>query len=136
MGEFHAFIIAFRYYLELAELFEHLDACQEDDQKLSLRECRKGLEQLKVWGVTKEALESQFVGVDVWTPKWKFADFAKFCVEKRWAEMNLANELELDSDDEEVLVEAGKATLCEAADISAQAERRREAEELLENRKK
>merc|ERR1712113_65106 len=85
-------------------------------------------------GVSEEALAEQFAKVDIWTPKLKFVDFAKFCVEQRWSKMEL--ELELYSDDEEVLVEEGRATLCKAADITASSERRREALELKESRKK
>jgi calmodulin len=132
--EFHAFIMAFRYYLELAELFDHLDALHEEDQKLSLRDCKQGLEKLEVWGVSSAMLDEEFKDVEFWTPKWKFPDFAKFCVGKRWSQMEL--ELELDSDDEEVLVEEGKASLQDAADIAdLRDRRRREGEELKEDRK-
>jgi len=129
--EFHAFIVAFRCYLELAELFEHLDAKQEDDQKLSLRECRRGLEQLTKWGIDEQQLQEKFEGLEFWTPKWKFEDFAKFCIEKRWSAMNL--DLELDTDDEEVQLEKATAAVREASGLTSK--KRQEAQQVQQNRK-
>jgi len=107
LKEFHAFIAALRYFLELAELFERLDTTQEDDQKLSLRECRKGDFLLEAWGIGDAELSEKFAGKEPWTPCLKFEDFANWCVEKRWSYMNL--NMELDSSDEEVVVEKGKS---------------------------
>merc|ERR1711879_39408 len=108
LKEFHGFIAAFRWYLELAELFEHLDAHQEDDQKLSLRECWKGKDQLAKWGVREEQLQEHFQGMEPEEPKWKFENFAKFCVEQRW-EQEMTVDLELDTDDEGVQSESALA---------------------------
>lgn len=136
LKEFHAFIIAFRCYLELAELFEYIDHKQEDDQMLSLRECHKGMKQLAKWGVGEDQLREVFVDksgnlLEPEVPKWKFVDFAKFCTERRWSEMTL--DLELDTDDEDVELDTAKVALQEAAGLNA--ERRRQGQELLENRK-
>lgn len=130
--EFHAFVVAFRYYLELAELFEHLDAKQEDDQMLSLRECRRGLEQLAKWGISERLLQDKFEGLEIWTPKWKFEDFAKFCIEKRWSAMNL--DLELDTDDEDVQLEAATAAVREISGVTHK--KRQQARQLQQNRMK
>merc|ERR1711897_126613 len=72
--EFHAFIVAFRYYLELAEVSEYLDSRQEEDQRLSLRECRKGLDRLQQWNIGEEELQEKFAGKEAWRPVIKFAD--------------------------------------------------------------
>jgi hypothetical protein len=130
--EFHGFITALRYYLELAELFEHLDAKQEDDQKLSLREVRKGLTRLEDWGITSAMLDKEFSGVDVWTPKWKFADFAKFCVEKRWSKMEVG--LDLDSSDDEVIAEEGKEVILGHAKTSREKMRNADAAQMAADR--
>jgi len=215
--EFHAFVVAFRCYLELAELYEHLDATQRDDQKLSLRECQKGVAQLAKWGVHEADLHDKFKvdmnSIDVgdwvvvtsdenvlnksferiaidkqtldiyrWNPamtgilgkthqvvalqndntiiglkepvensgqpvwyysakivekaldpfvaKWKFEDFAKYCIEHRWSTIQL--ELELDSDDEEVLVEEATAEMREACRLTNK--KRQEGIESRDNR--
>lgn len=128
--EFHAFIVAFRCYLELAELFEHLDAQHEDDQKLSLRECRKGMEQLAKWGVREAELREKFEGLDSWEPKWKFDDFAKFCIEHRYHVMTL--DLELDTDDEEVLSEQALALTRQTSNLRGKC--RHSGAQLKENR--
>jgi len=131
--EFHAFIVALKYYLELAQLFEHLDSNQEDDQRLSRRECRKGLGAgLEVWGITEEILAEKFQGLDPWTPAISFEDFAKLCVESRWSVMNL--DMDLDSSDDEVLMASAGATLRSAAGIAH--EDKRYGQECLQNRKK
>jgi len=130
LKEFHAFLTAFRCYLELAELFEHLDAKQEDDQKLSLRECLRGKEQLAKWGISERVLEDKFQGMESWTPKWKFEDFAKFCIEKRWDVMNL--DLELDTDDEEVQLASAVTEVRDAVGLTNK--KRQMATQLKQNR--
>mmetsp|Transcript_6924 Transcript_6924/g.16513 ORF Transcript_6924/g.16513 Transcript_6924/m.16513 type:complete len:359 (-) Transcript_6924:90-1166(-) len=130
--EFHAFIVALRYYVELAELFEHLDAQQEDDQKLSHRECRKDMASLEAWGISEEKLAEKFKGLDLWTPAVVFEDFAKWCVEERWSSMNLG--MELDSSDDEVQLASAGANLRASVGISR--EDKRYGQECLHNRKK
>lgn len=130
--EFHAFIVALKYYIELAEIFEHLDTHQEDDQRLSLRECRKGLGSLEAWGITEEKLAEKFKGVECWTPHINFEDFARWCVEERWSTMVLTTELD-SSDDEVQLADAG-AELRGVAGIAN--EDKRYGQECLNNRKK
>lgn len=118
--EFHALIVAFRHYLELAELFESMDSSQEDDQKLSYREIKKQLARLEKWGVTDTMLKEQFIDVDVWTPKMKFTDFANLCVSTRWSDKNMDVELDESSDDE-VLFEQAAYDMRGKAGISSEA---------------
>jgi len=112
--EFHGFLSAFRAYLEIAEIFESMDDSQEDNQKLSLRECRNGLPQLQSWGITEEIMVEQFKGVDAWVSVMKFSDFTKWCMNTRGALQNLQLD---DSDNEEVAWEQARANMIEAADI-------------------
>eukprot|EP00927_Polykrikos_kofoidii_P079450 TRINITY_DN76230_c0_g1_i1.p1 TRINITY_DN76230_c0_g1~~TRINITY_DN76230_c0_g1_i1.p1 ORF type:complete len:332 (+),score=77.70 TRINITY_DN76230_c0_g1_i1:83-1078(+) len=97
LKEFRAFLIAFKYYLEVAELFESMDQ-MESDNMLSLRECMKGVKELMEWGITREDLAEKFVGVEVWTPHMKLEDFSCWVVEMRCMNLQLDN-----SDDEEVI---------------------------------
>jgi hypothetical protein len=97
--EFHAFLTAFKYYLQLLEMFEFLDGQGEDNQKLSLRECKRGIFLLNGWGITEEELDEKFAGVDAWVSHLSFKDFAMWCIE----ECGILASLELDnSDNEEV----------------------------------
>mmetsp|Transcript_67317 Transcript_67317/g.208247 ORF Transcript_67317/g.208247 Transcript_67317/m.208247 type:complete len:358 (-) Transcript_67317:22-1095(-) len=130
--EFHAFTVALRYYLELAELFEHLDSNQEDDQRLSLRECRRGLAELQAWGITEETLAEKFKGLDPWTPVVSFEDFARLCIEERWSSMNL--QMELDSSDDEVKLATAGASVRTGAGIKM--EDKRYGLECMQNRKR
>lgn len=100
MKEFHAFLIAFKYYLQLLELFEWIDGQAEDNQKLSLRECRRAIFLLNGWGITEEELEEKFKGVDAWTSHMKFKDFAEWCID----ESGCLNRLQLDDSDNEDVV--------------------------------
>jgi len=115
ISEFHAFLVAFRYYLELAELFEDMDDSQEDNQKLSLRECRKQLRRLEPWHVDELKLTEVFAGCESYTSKLKFLDFAEMCITSRWEKL----ELEIDdSDNEEVVFEQAAADCRKAIGIS------------------
>lgn len=102
--EFHAFLIAFKYYLQLLELFEFIDGQGEDNQKLSLRECHKAVFLLRDWGITEEELDEKFQGVDAWVSHMSFKDFAQWCI----AESGSLGDLELDHSDADEVVE-GKA---------------------------
>jgi len=106
--EFHAFLVALRCYLELAELFEICEGKNEDDQKLSLRNLMKGKDTLAEWGVTEEMVKEQFKGVDNWTSILDFSHFADFVMTVRMAAMHLHLD---DSDDEEVQVCAASAII-------------------------
>jgi len=97
--EFHAFLVALRYYLELAELFEECDGAHDDDQKLSYREVHKGQAKLSEWGVTEDMLKEKFAGVDAWVATMKFDDFCEWVMGVRFGAMELKLD---DSDDEEV----------------------------------
>jgi len=113
--EFHAFLMAFRYVLELAEWFELCDGGFDDDQKLSCREALKGVKKLASWGVSEEMLREKFSSVDVWIPLMKFSEFEEWIMEFRMAEMTLKLD---DSDDEEVQFHAGRATLVQNVDLT------------------
>lgn len=115
LTEFHAFLVSFRYYLELAELFEDMDDSQDDNQKLSLRECRKQLHRLEVWHVDDAKLAEVFAGVEVWTGKLKFNDFADMCIKCRWDKLDLQID---DSDNDEVVYEQTAADARHAIGIS------------------
>jgi hypothetical protein len=97
--EFHAFLVSFKYYLELAELFENMDGAFTDDQKLSCRECLRGKDKLAEWGLSEELVKERFKEVDVWIPLLKFDEFVDWVMAFRWEHITLGLD---DSDDEEV----------------------------------
>lgn len=97
LTEFRPFLVAFKHYLQLLELFEFLDGQGEDNQRLSLRECKRGTLLFTEWGITEEELEAKFKGVDAWVSHLTFKDFATWCIEESGY---LAN-LELDESDHE-----------------------------------
>lgn len=102
--EFHAFLFAFKNYLQLLEMFEFLDGQADDNQKLSLRECKRGVFLLAGWGITEEELEEKFKGVEAWESYMTFKDFAQWCID----ESGSLAKLDLDdSDKEDVMI--GKA---------------------------
>mmetsp|Transcript_25615 Transcript_25615/g.59661 ORF Transcript_25615/g.59661 Transcript_25615/m.59661 type:complete len:294 (-) Transcript_25615:98-979(-) len=102
ISEFHAFLIALRQYLELAELFSFLDHSSDSNAMLSLRECHHGREQLMGWGIDDRALEKQFAGLDPWTSKLHFVEFAEWCIKSRWDHLDLSLD---DSDDDAVFAD-------------------------------
>lgn len=101
MLEFHAFLVAFKYYLQLVELFEIIDGQADDNQKLSLRECKRAAMLLEEWGITNEELEEKFSAVPAWESYMPFKQFAKWCIEESGA----LNKLECDNSDAEDVVE-------------------------------
>lgn len=133
-SEFHAFLVCLRWHLELAEIFERLDALQEDDQRLSVREMLRGIDLLHDFGIDETAIRARFADRDVavWTPVLKFSDFATWCVEQRWGSPQF--DLELDSDCEEVMMKAATTVICEDSEID-RAGRRHGAGDA-ENRRK
>merc|ERR1712194_63739 len=96
---------------------EYLDSRQEEDQSLSLRECRKGLDRLKQWNIGEEELEQKFAGKEAWRPVIKFADFAKWCIEERFTKLKL--QVDLDTSDDEVQIEKIVYDTKTAANIKA-----------------
>jgi len=100
--EFRPFLIAFKNYLQLLELFEFMDGQGEDNQKLSLRECKRGILLLNGWGITEEELEEKFKGVDAWTSHLSFKKFAEWAIEESGALDNL----ECDDDESDAVVHA------------------------------
>mmetsp|Transcript_159182 Transcript_159182/g.296728 ORF Transcript_159182/g.296728 Transcript_159182/m.296728 type:complete len:309 (-) Transcript_159182:31-957(-) len=100
--EFHAFLATLQHYIEIAFMFESMDDSCDDNQKLSLRECKTHLARLEKWGIDESELEEKFKGVDSWTSKLGFLEFADWLIKCRWGKL----ELELDdSEGEEVLKE-------------------------------
>eukprot|EP00927_Polykrikos_kofoidii_P071280 TRINITY_DN6756_c1_g1_i1.p1 TRINITY_DN6756_c1_g1~~TRINITY_DN6756_c1_g1_i1.p1 ORF type:complete len:398 (+),score=82.36 TRINITY_DN6756_c1_g1_i1:86-1195(+) len=126
--EFHAFIVAFRHYLECAELFERVDYGAEDDQKLSYRECLKSLETLEAWGIYHDDLKEKFADVDVWTPALKFEDFANWVIARRWRVLDLHLD---DSDSEEVVVEQGAFDVRQSVGVRLPGPTSKEEEEKI-----
>jgi len=112
--EFHAFLLAFRYYLELAEFYETLDNSKEDNQLLSYRECSKGLARFEQWGIDEAKLKQKFAGVDTWVSHLSYGDFAEWCIECRFDRLDLKLD---DSDNEEVLWETSKEEMRDEAQI-------------------
>lgn len=102
--EFHAFLTAFKYYLQLIELFELMDGQADDNQLLSLRECKRATLLLEGWGITEEELDDKFKGVDAWTSHMPFKVFAEWCIE----ESGVLADLHLDVSDNEEVQEAAK----------------------------
>lgn len=107
--EFHAFLVALKYYLELVEFFEQLDGAFDDDQKLSCREVLKGKDKLESWGISEDMVKTEgFPDVDPWKATMKFDEFAAFIMGHRMAELDLKLD---DSDDEEVQKLAASAEM-------------------------
>jgi len=106
--EFHGFLVAFKFYLEVAQIFEEIDNGNEDDQTLSLREVKKHAHKLLAFDIDDAKMAEKFKGVEAWTPKMKFLEFADWLLSSRCD----ALELELDdSDDEEVQYEAAASAM-------------------------
>jgi len=164
LKEFHAFIIALRYYLSLAEIFEYIDSYQEDDQRLSFRECKKGMFILEEWGITDEKLagskghartDRNRIGkkfsahpADDTGPAGRQAE--KFKGHAPWTPVvryedfakwcieerwsHLDLSMELDSSDDEVQFQLGASVL--RKDNPTDVEARRLGKECMDNRKK
>jgi len=98
--EFRAFLLAFKSYLQLLELFEYLDGQADDNQLLSLRECKRGVFMLADWGITEDELNEKFSAVDPWTSYLSFKDFATWCIAESGTLAGLDVE---DSDDDEIV---------------------------------
>lgn len=115
--EFHAFLLALRFYLEMAEFFELCDGGFDDDQKLSCREVLKGKEKLEAWHITEEMVREKFSGVDPWVATMKFDDFADWILSHRMGSIRLKLD---DSDDEEVQFEAARVDMEKSVDLTFQ----------------
>mmetsp|Transcript_52142 Transcript_52142/g.96518 ORF Transcript_52142/g.96518 Transcript_52142/m.96518 type:complete len:295 (+) Transcript_52142:55-939(+) len=102
LSEFHAFLVALRHYLELAELFSFLDHTSDSNALLSLRECHHGRDKLLEWGIDDDKMNEKFAGLDPWTSKLNFHEFAEWCISSRWEHMDLYLD---DSDDDEVFAQ-------------------------------
>lgn len=115
--EFHGFLLALQYYLELAEFFEQMDGGHDDDQKLSCREVLKGKDKLAIWDITEDMIKERFSGVDPWVAQMKFDEFADWVMEFRMGSITLKLD---DSDDEEVQFEAAALTIKKGVDLTFQ----------------
>jgi hypothetical protein len=114
---FHAFIMAFRHYLEFAELFEICDTGKDHDHKLSCRECLKHKDLFGEWGISEEMVKGKFVGVDLWVAHMEFREFAEWVAAIRLDLFALKLD---DSDDEEVLFEAASSSMKESVHVPFQ----------------
>lgn len=84
--EFHALLIAFRYYLELNVLFDAID--QDDTRgKLSWKEVAKALPLLETWQITEKQAKSKFK--DEWENTMAFTEFAEWCISKRFGKLEI-----------------------------------------------
>lgn len=108
--EFHALILAFRKYCELAVLFKTLD--KSGDARLSFKECEGSIPLLESWGFTKKEVRAKFP--DEWTDCMKFDDFADWCILKSFG--NVEYKLD-DSDNEDVIIQAAAAEFRDAGGI-------------------
>jgi len=100
LTEFRPFLIAFKYYLQLLELFEFMDGQADDNQKLSLREIKRAVLLIADWGITEEELDEKFKGVDPWVSHMSFKDFANWCIDEKGCLDNLEEDV---SDNEDVM---------------------------------
>merc|ERR1712079_217846 len=112
--EFHAFVVAFRKYLELAVIFVETDVSK--DQKVCYEECKKAFPVLRDWGIDDLDLEFHFK----YTERYSFEDFADWCIresmEIKTGSTNWALQLD-NSDNEEVQAEKAKSSLRGAAGV-------------------
>lgn len=113
--EFHAFLLALGFYLEIAEFFEQCDGGHDDDQKLSCREVLKGTEKLAAWDISEDEVREKFSDVDPWVASMKFDDFSDWIMSHRMDNINLKLD---DSDDDEVQYQAARATVKEGVDLT------------------
>lgn len=113
--EFHAFLVAMRFLLELCELFETMDGACDDDQKLSCREVLKGKDKLEEWEISEAMVREKFTGVDPWVAHMKFDEFTEWVMGIRLEAMSLHLD---DSDDEEVQYHAARKDLVDGVDVA------------------
>lgn len=98
--EFHAYLVAFRKYLELAVLFAKVD--KSGDRLLTVDEVKKALPQLDGWKVDADDVEFKFKH----TKTLSYEDFADWVIRESMDRLNL----ELDnSDNEEVQVQRARS---------------------------
>jgi len=107
--EFHALLVAFRQYLELAVLFQATD--KDGNALLNYHEAKPALPLLEKWGLSQKQVRAKFP--DEWEQVLKFDDFADWCISSAFrGGLNLALD---DSDNEEVQMAAAAAVMTDAA---------------------
>jgi len=104
LREFHAMLVAFKYYLELDVMFSKLDST--DDRILSWKEVNKPacLGLLEQWNITPEMARPKFLD-DEWAPSLKFEDFAEWCIVRRFGSFTIPLVLD-ENDPEETMKDA------------------------------
>merc|ERR1719444_172736 len=104
-NEFHAFLVAFRHYLEVAYVFEELDSSQ--DRRLSYREAKRGMDLFEKWTIESSEVRRQFPA-DEFEDALEFPKFAEWIVRRRVGSLELPLN---DSDADEVVKEAAAAAV-------------------------
>lgn len=92
--EFHAFLVSFRYFLELDVCFGDIDT--SGDRRVNYRECKAASGLLENWNITEEVILNKFGKKDMdLNGGLRFDDFAD------WAIAYHVGQLELKFDDDE-----------------------------------
>lgn len=98
LTEFHAVLIAFRQYIEIAVIFEEVDQGHTHDHLLSYTECKRSLPLLEKHGITEENMAAKFR--DNWSGEMNFKTFSDWCVRATLHSHLTSVHLALDSDGE------------------------------------
>jgi len=94
--EFHAFLVAFRCYIELEVIFAITD--RDDDRRLNWQEAKKVLPILEEWNISEQNAKDKFP--DDWTASMKYDDFAEWCIMRKMRDLDL----DIDQNDVEDVV--------------------------------
>lgn len=95
--EFHAFLMAFRMYLELDVLFSSVD--ESGDRELDYHEVKKMLPLMEKWGITQDRVDQlpEFMNKD--SGRMRFEAFARLCINRRTFLDGKAKDITLDEVD-------------------------------------
>lgn len=115
--EFHAFIVAFRWYLELQVIFE--DADTSGDKAINYRECAAAISSLEGWDITMEAIQAKFPSNrKAFDGGIKFPDFAEWAIRKRFGTMSFS--LDVPQEEEDGEEEGGQEAAAEGDGAAAE----------------
>lgn len=116
LTEFHALLLSFRQYLELAVIFNDIDHAHMDDKMLSYKECERCLPLLANWSITEADVKGKFP--NEWDSTMKYHDFAEWCIrchfKHRFDNMGVGFDDHGDIDEDEL-----KDVMKKAADVDA-----------------
>lgn len=119
LAEFHALLLSFRQYLQLAVMFIEIDHSHMDDKMLSYKECERCLPLLAQWDISEEDVKGKFP--NEWDSTMKYHDFAEWCIrchfKHRFDNMGVSFDDHGDIDEDEL-----KEVMKKASDVDGYAD--------------